>query len=63
MNRLSSASDQNRKAIVLKSELPPAGSPENMDFAFAYGADAVYAGQPCYSLRVRNNQFKSLDIL
>ena len=24
---------------------------------FAYGADAVYAGQPRYSLRVRNNDF------
>lgn len=29
-----------------------------MHFAFAYGADAVYAGQPRYSLRVRNNDFK-----
>ncbi|AJQ96376.1 collagenase and related protease [Gynuella sunshinyii YC6258] len=28
-----------------------------MNFAFAYGADAVYAGQPRYSLRVRNNDF------
>ncbi|MCB1827350.1 MAG: tRNA 5-hydroxyuridine modification protein YegQ, partial [Coxiellaceae bacterium] len=26
-------------------------------YAFAYGADAVYAGQPRYSLRVRNNEF------
>lgn len=25
--------------------------------AFAYGADAVYAGQPRYSLRARNNEF------
>ncbi len=25
-----------------------------MRFAFAYGADAVYAGQRCYSLRARN---------
>lgn len=29
-----------------------------MRFAFAYGADAVYAGQPRYSLRVRNNDFR-----
>jgi len=29
-----------------------------MKYAFAYGADAVYAGQPRYSLRVRNNDFK-----
>ena len=28
-----------------------------MRLAFAYGADAVYAGQPRYSLRVRNNEF------
>ncbi|MBI5659023.1 MAG: tRNA 5-hydroxyuridine modification protein YegQ [Nitrosomonadales bacterium] len=28
-----------------------------MRTAFAYGADAVYAGQPRYSLRVRNNEF------
>ena len=28
-----------------------------MRYAFAYGADAVYAGQPRYSLRVRNNSF------
>lgn len=35
----------------------PAGSLKNMRYAFAYGADAVYAGQPKYSLRVRNNEF------
>lgn len=28
-----------------------------MQYALAYGADAVYAGQPRYSLRVRNNEF------
>ena len=28
-----------------------------MRYAFAYGADAVYAGQPRYSLRARNNEF------
>ncbi|WP_404828161.1 prephenate-dependent tRNA uridine(34) hydroxylase TrhP [Fluctibacter corallii] len=28
-----------------------------MRYAFAFGADAVYAGQPRYSLRVRNNEF------
>ncbi|OIN86818.1 MAG: U32 family peptidase [Alphaproteobacteria bacterium CG1_02_46_17] len=38
--------------------LAPAGSIKMMDYAFAYGADAVYAGQPKYSLRVRNNSFK-----
>ena len=37
--------------------LSPAGTLRNMKYAFAYGADAVYAGQPRYSLRVRNNDF------
>ena len=37
--------------------LLPAGTLKNMRYAFAYGADAVYAGQPRYSLRVRNNDF------
>ncbi|PKO50228.1 MAG: U32 family peptidase, partial [Betaproteobacteria bacterium HGW-Betaproteobacteria-21] len=37
--------------------LAPAGSLDMMRTAFAYGADAVYAGQPRYSLRVRNNSF------
>lgn len=42
--------------------LSPAGSLKNMMYSFAYGADAVYAGQPRYSLRVRNNEF-NLDNL
>ena len=37
--------------------LSPAGSLQHMRYAYAYGADAVYAGQPRYSLRVRNNSF------
>ena len=37
--------------------LAPAGTLKSMRYAFAYGADAVYAGQPRYSLRVRNNDF------
>ncbi|WP_442514241.1 prephenate-dependent tRNA uridine(34) hydroxylase TrhP [Pseudomonas promysalinigenes] len=37
--------------------LAPAGSLKTLRYAFAYGADAVYAGQPRYSLRVRNNAF------
>ena len=42
--------------------LSPAGSLKAMRMAFAYGADAVYAGQPRFSLRVRNNEF-DLDTL
>ncbi len=37
--------------------LSPAGTLRNMRYAYAYGADAVYAGMPRYSLRVRNNDF------
>ncbi len=37
--------------------LSPAGTLKNMRYAYAFGADAVYAGMPRYSLRVRNNDF------
>jgi U32 family peptidase len=40
--------------------LAPAGSLHMMRTAFAFGADAIYAGQPRYSLRVRNNEFGTL---
>ncbi|KAA1175904.1 U32 family peptidase [Marinobacter salinexigens] len=43
--------------------LAPAGTQEHLETAFAYGADAVYAGQPRYSLRVRNNSFKDVSAL
>src|SRR5574343_1616690 len=42
--------------------LSPAGTLRNMRYAFAFGADAVYAGQPRYSLRVRNNDFLSENL-
>ncbi|MBK8815073.1 MAG: tRNA 5-hydroxyuridine modification protein YegQ [Methylococcaceae bacterium] len=42
--------------------LSPAGTLKNMRYAFAYGADAVYAGQPRYSLRVRNNDFQAENL-
>lgn len=42
--------------------LSPAGSLKNMRYAFAYGADAVYAGQIRYSLRVRNNEFDHANL-
>ena len=38
--------------------LLPAGSLAKMRAAYDFGADAVYAGQPRYSLRARNNEFK-----
>ena len=43
--------------------LAPAGSLSMLETAFAFGATAVYAGQPRYSLRVRNNDFGDLATL
>jgi U32 family peptidase len=43
--------------------LLPAGSLTKMHAAFDFGADAVYAGQPRYSLRARNNEFSTLGAL
>ncbi|MDR0233844.1 MAG: tRNA 5-hydroxyuridine modification protein YegQ [Zoogloeaceae bacterium] len=43
--------------------LAPAGSLAMLSAAVAFGADAVYAGQPRYSLRARNNEFGSLATL
>lgn len=34
-----------------------------MRYAFAYGADAVYAGHPRFSLRVRNNEFHKQEAI
>lgn len=42
--------------------LMPAGNLEKLKYAFAYGADAVYAGAPQYSLRARENQFRVEEI-
>jgi len=44
-------------ALFQPELLSPAGTLKAMRYAFAYGADAVYAGMPRYSLRVRNNEF------
>ena len=52
-----SASNLPYQKLTAPELLAPAGSLRNMRYAFAYGADAVYAGQPRYSLRVRNNEF------
>ncbi len=43
--------------------LAPAGSLKMLETAFAFGATAVYAGQPRYSLRVRNNDFGNIKVL
>ncbi len=45
--------------IKIKPELlSPAGNLEKLKYAFAYGADAVYAGVPRFSLRTRENDFR-----
>ncbi|MEY4480944.1 MAG: hypothetical protein RIQ84_106 [Pseudomonadota bacterium] len=43
--------------------LAPAGSLTMLNTAFDFGATAVYAGQPRYSLRVRNNDFGNIEVL
>ncbi|MDD5295918.1 MAG: tRNA 5-hydroxyuridine modification protein YegQ [Rhodocyclaceae bacterium] len=43
--------------------LAPAGSLAMLRTALDFGADAVYAGQPRYSLRARNNEFGDLNAL
>ena len=50
--------------MTLKSPelLLPAGSLDKMRAAYDFGADAVYAGQPRYSLRARNNEFRQEQI-
>lgn len=45
-------------ALCTPELLLPAGTLEKMRTAYAFGADAVYAGQPRYSLRARNNEFQ-----
>lgn len=48
---------------MLRPELlSPAGTRKAMRFAYRYGADAVYAGQPRYSLRVRENEFSNKNL-
>ncbi|HHL18511.1 MAG TPA: U32 family peptidase [Thiothrix sp.] len=49
--------------MIIPELLAPAGTLKMMRYAFAYGADAVYAGQPRYSLRARNNEFVNKNLL
>lgn len=43
--------------------LLPAGNFEKLKYAFAYGADAVYAGVPRFSLRTRENDFRKESLV
>jgi len=49
--------------MKLPELLAPAGSLRMAATALDYGATAVYAGQPRYSLRVRNNEFGRIEKL
>ena len=50
--------DSGRMTFKIPELLLPAGSLDKMRAAYDFGADAVYAGQPRYSLRARNNEFR-----
>ncbi|MCM8594068.1 tRNA 5-hydroxyuridine modification protein YegQ [Accumulibacter sp.] len=52
-----------RPVIRSPELLAPAGSLAMLRTALAFGADAIYGGQPRYSLRVRNNDFGALATL
>lgn len=55
--------DKATRENTIKPELVvPAGSLEKLEYAFAYGGDAVYAGIPQFSLRARENEFKDEHI-
>ena len=43
--------------MVKPELLSPVGTQNHLNYALAYGADAVYAGMPRYGLRVRENDF------
>ncbi|MBT6940697.1 MAG: U32 family peptidase, partial [Candidatus Marinimicrobia bacterium] len=43
--------------------LSPAGNLNKLKYAFAYGADAVYAGVPRFSLRTRENEFREESLI
>ena len=62
---LSSCLDFRDIAMAMKAPelLAPAGTLRNLRYAIAFGADAVYAGMPRYSLRVRNNDFHRIENL
>jgi len=54
----SSDLDNGRMTFKTPELLLPAGSLDKMRAAYDFGADAVYAGQPRYSLRARNNEIR-----
>ena len=59
INRIRERTLSNTNAELLL----PAGNFEKLKFAFAYGADAVYAGVPRFSLRTRENDFRKESLV
>ncbi len=51
------------KTGIIPELLSPAGDLEKLKYAFAYGADAVYAGVPRFSLRTRENDFREDSLI
>ncbi len=51
------------KTGIIPELLSPAGDLEKLKYAFAYGADAVYAGVPRFSLRTRENDFREGSLI
>ena len=47
--------------MIIPELLMPAGDMEKLKYALAFGADAVYLGIPRFSLRARENGFKSFE--
>jgi len=52
-----------KKVKNISELLAPAGSFEKMKYALEFGADAVYAGLPDFSLRARINKFDEKQII
>jgi putative protease len=48
--------------MITPELLSPAGSPQKMRYAYAFGADAVYAGVPKFSLRAKENPFTTATL-
>lgn len=57
IGKLMKMAKKKSKAKFSLELLAPAGNPEKMKIAFAFGADAVYLGLPEFSLRARINDF------
>ena len=53
---------QNNTHKIETELLMPAGDLEKAKYAFAFGADAIYAGVPMFALRAKENKFDTTDV-